>query len=131
MSPLLEEIMSPKKAIQRRMSTVSMPGRSRKRESIPQPIEISWPKLIFSTGIYGSTSPDRSNLLMDLPSPRPDDDPEPNEQESSVPPGLALPRHSCPDIRAYDPDSIAKDSEFRARKMREFESHIENNKILR
>lgn len=88
-------------------------------------------ELIFSTGIYGSTSPDRSNLLMDLPSPRPDDDPDSSEQESSIPAGLSLPRHSCPDIRAYDPDRVAKDNEFRAQKMREFESHIENNKFLR
>lgn len=35
--------MSPKKAFQRRMSAVSMPGRSRKRDPPPQPIEISWP----------------------------------------------------------------------------------------
>lgn len=68
---------------------------------------------------------------MDLPSPRPDYDSEPSEQDSSMVPVLSAPRHSCPDIRAYDPDLVARDNEFRARKMREFESHIENNKILR
>ncbi|CAM0139020.1 hypothetical protein VKS41_003671 [Umbelopsis sp. WA50703] len=132
MSPFLEEIMSDsKKAIKRRMSAVSIQVPSRKRQP-PQPIEISWPRLIHSTGVYASTSPDRSKLLMDLPSPRPDSEPQHSEQDSSIiPPSLLAPRHSCPDIRTHDHNSMAKDKQFREQKMREFESHIESNKVLR
>jgi len=148
------------------------------RRKAPPPLEISSPVLTHASGIYSKASPDRSSLLMDLPSPTPfcgpsyDLDPDlPSpppissyadqdsstvpapissyadqdsftvpapissyaDQDSSTVPVSRIPRHSCPDIRVYhnDPDMVAKDREYRARKMREFESLIESSKVLR
>ena len=99
--------------------------------------------LTHATGVYSKTSPDRSSLLIDLPSPasfsKGQDDFVQNSstsgqsgfvQDTSTSLVPRIPRHSCPDITVYhnDCDVVTKDKVYRDMKMREFESLIDNSK---
>ncbi|GAB5586499.1 hypothetical protein Unana1_01399 [Umbelopsis nana] len=109
-------------------SSISTPPRKK-----PPPLEISSPVLTHATGIYSNSSPDRSSLLIELSSPDPSQGPSSFTQDSSTSPISRVPRHSLPDIRLYhnQQDVATKDKEYRAQKMREFESLIDSSKVLR
>jgi len=141
----LDDLISDsKKAFKRRMSmsSISMPI----RKKLPPRLEISSPVLTHATGVYSKTSPDRSSLLIDLPSPasfsKGQDDFVQNSstsgqcgfvQDTSTSLVPRIPRHSCPDITVYhnDCDVVTKDKVYRDMKMREFESLIDNSKIIK
>jgi hypothetical protein len=89
--------------------------------------------LTYATGIYSNSSPDRSSLLVELPSPILSQDQSSFSQDSCTSPVSRVPRHSCPDIRLYhnERDFVTKDKEYRAKKMKEFESLIEGSKVIK
>ncbi|KAG2187159.1 hypothetical protein INT44_004829 [Umbelopsis vinacea] len=127
MGSFLDEIFSdPKRAFKKRMSvssTFSLPNR--KKSSA---LHISSPVLTHASGIYSNTSPDRSTFLVDLS----------NSEYSQCSPATAPsedsqflsrePRKSCPDIRLGN-SFKSRDHKYRAQKMEEFESMIEDTKV--
>ncbi|CAO3682376.1 unnamed protein product [Umbelopsis ramanniana] len=129
MGSFLDEIFSdPKRAFKKRMSTsssFSLP--SRKKSSA---LHISSPVLTHASGIYSNTSPDRSTFLVDLQAS------EYTPRSPSAPPTEDThflsrePRKSCPDIRIGN-SLKSRDHKYRAQKREEFESMIEDSKVLR